>query len=244
MPMFIPFAGTTYTTSIAAINQFVIELQSAGTLITCWIPTATETTSNIAIPDARTWTDSASLSGRTSTQGSGVLVTFNGTNQKTTAADTGFPSAAAARTAVALIKPVAINVTDNPIFTYGTASSSQGFFWELNNSKQRVGKFGANSGVATTAQVNGTAALLGVAIDASGNITFYNNGAADGTSTLTSMNTTLNGTTQIADAPSGWGLGNTGNVTTGFVALYSGQLDATANGKIKVAVNRFFGLSL
>lgn len=233
----------------SSLATFIASLQAVDQLRAVWVPISTDTTTTVnAGPTPVTWTQANTLAGRLSAQGTqgGQLATYNGTTDRATASDTLLPTGASARTMVALIKPTSVAVTDNPIFGYGTAAASQACMWELNTTKQRIGKFGANSGLATTVQVVGTTALVGFSLDGSGNITFYQNGAADGTTTLASMNTTLNGTAYIADAadPVTWGLGNKGNVTTGFFAIYAAALTAAQHASIKTAVNTYFGTSL
>lgn len=227
--------GTANSATGTRIVATQVTTNVAGTF---WLDGVRQETGTVATPFGMSSTP----------QGNGILVTFNGTSDNLSADDTGLISGAASRSMIALIKPTAVNVTDNPIFGYGSASAKQGLFWELLNAKQRIGVFGTNSDAATTSQVVGKVALVGWSLNGgTGVFTFYNNGAADGAATaIASINTTLNGTAYIADtpAPASWLLGNKGNITTGFVAQFSGALTAAQHLAIRNLASEYYGASL
>lgn len=71
-------------------DWFIEQLRavSPGTGVALWLPAPTDATTNPLKPDGRVWTASATLQGRISYQGNGILVSFNGTSHTITTPDT------------------------------------------------------------------------------------------------------------------------------------------------------------
>lgn len=240
----------------SSVRSFVSQFEGiTGALTVLWLPEEADKLTNVSFPDTRVWTHANTQIGRVipfgtiDASGRRVMVTMNGTTDRASATDTGLVSGAASRWMVALIRPTSVAVTDNPIFTYGTAAAKQAIAWELFSAKQRVGLFGTVSDVATTSQVVGRDALLGVSLNgATGVFSFFNNGIADGTATaIAAINTTLGGAGEavIADFNTGaWGVGNKGNVTTGFVAQGAGESTAAIQAQIANLCREFYRVDL
>lgn len=65
---------------------FIDELRavSPGNLRALWIPSPSDATTNIRRPDGLVWTNSATVQGRISYLGNGVIVSYNGSSQSAT----------------------------------------------------------------------------------------------------------------------------------------------------------------
>lgn len=234
---------------IAWLRERLLEVIGPANVAALWIPRSVDALTNTTAPDANAWTHANTQVGRYTANGEGGFVTFNGTTDNATHTDTGLPGTTAARTLLALVNPTAINVADNPIFGYGTATAKHGILWELNNARQRVGVFTANSDLATSSQVVGTPALLGVDLAGGDTFHFWQNGAADGTSVaIAGISTTLVGAggALIADPaqPATWGLANKGNLSTAFVCVASVVLTAAQHAALAEACRRVYGVRL
>ena len=218
----------------------------AGTPVGLLLPVAGGKLTNVSFPDTRVWTQANTQIGRDVGLGRGTAVTYNGTSDLASATDSSFPSGAAARTFMALIRPTSVSVVDNPIFSYGTVVAKQAILWELNSARQRVGVYTAVSDLATTSQAVGRMACIGANFDGVDVFSFFNNGAADGTSAaIAAVNTVLAGAgaAVVGDAtnPVAFGLANKGNVTTGFVGVWSGAKAASVHAAVTALAAEFYG---
>lgn len=222
----------------------------AGTPLAYRIASRADKLTNVAWPTALTWTETNVTTARLVARGSGVLTTYNGTTDIGTTTDAALPAAAADRSMAAFVIPTAVNVADNPIFGYGTAAPTAGIMWELNNTKQRVSVHTSNSDPVTTAQVAGKPVMLGWSLNGTTRVfSFFNNGNADGVSAALAAIATADigvGGAVIGDAPQAatWALGNKGNPTIGFVALWSGQQSAAVQVQIARLAAEFYGVPL
>lgn len=149
---------------------------------------------------------------------------FNGTTQYVSGSDAALPAGSAARSIVMRVNLDVVNVTDQPLFAYGSIGATQACLIEANNANVRVGRSGANAAASTGSIVAGTDTTVIVTISAAGAITYYLQGVAAGTATL-ALSTVLN-QFRIADALAGWGLPSTGNGRIGHVAVFSDVLTA------------------
>lgn len=148
---------------------------------------------------------------------------FNGTTQYVSGSDAALPSGATARSIVLRVNLDVVNVTDQPLFAYGTTFWSQAILIEANNAKVRVGKYGTNASASSGSIAASTDTTIAVTISASGDITYFLQGVPAGTATLAAINTVLN-QFRIGDALAGWGLPSTANGRIGHVAVFSDVL--------------------
>ena len=140
---------------------------------------------------------------------------FDGSDDFVTGDDAGLPSGSAARSISMWIKPDAITQAYGCPFSYGTKSSSNGFAITWNNTTANflIGKYGANSSGGSNSGANNSTIPMNawshfvVTVDGSGNIVYYLNGVADGTASLSGINTTLD-VYRIGDVLVDWGTQN------------------------------------
>ena len=139
---------------------------------------------------------------------SGIL-SFNGTTDYLSGSDSGFPSGASARTVGFWFRP--LDFTDNwgAILTYGTTTAYQGFgiTWNDTSHNILVGRYGGNSAANSTTIEMDRWHYMTVVFDGSSTIKFFLNASADGTATLSSINTQLSGNFTIGNGMSGWDSG-------------------------------------
>ena len=137
------------------------------------------------------------------------ILSFNGTSDYLSGSDSGFPSGASARTVGFWFRP--LDFTDNwgAILTYGTTTAYQGFgiTWNDTSHNILVGRYGGNSAANSTTIEMDRWHYMTVVFDGSSTIKFFLNASADGTATLSSINTQLSGNFTIGNGMSGWDSG-------------------------------------
>lgn len=234
---------------------------SPGNLRALWLPTSADTTANISLSDLRVWTYDATIAGQISTQGQGVVVSFDGTNDYGSTPDTAdlsFPEP----------QPFSIvslaNVTDtgnhrNILSKF--ASSGVGAEWNiavtaadllaLNLFDDSVDKQPFR--ISSAAITMGALHLFGSSYDGGGGataangITLYQDGAVI---TSTASNQALY--VAMEDGTSAVGLGVYSNLSAtgrfqgsmGFTAVYAANLSLAQHAQIKAAVNTYYELNL
>ncbi len=131
----------------------------------------------------------------------GRALVFDGVADYLSASDSSLPSGSSARAISFWMKPNSISTAWGTMVSYGTASASQGFNIGWNNTSANiiVGKYGTNSSANTTTISMNVWSHIVVVFDGSSTISFYLNGKADGTATLSGINTVLN-SLRIGDA--------------------------------------------
>ena len=162
---------------------------------------------------------------------------FDGVDDYVEGDDAGLPSGSAARSISMWIKPDAITQAYGSPFTYGTRSSNNGFAITWNNTTATllVGKYGANSGAnSSTIPMNAWSHFV-VTMDGSGNIAYYLNGVADGTTTLAGVNTTLD-VYRVGDVLADWGTQNFDG-TIADVKVFSDVLTAAEAQELSQKIN-------
>ena len=162
---------------------------------------------------------------------------FDGVDDYVEGDDAGLPSGSAARSISMWIKPDAITQAYGSPFTYGTRSSNNGFAITWNNTTATllVGKYGANSGAnSSTIPMNAWSHFV-VTMDGSGNIAYYLNGVADGTTTLAGVNTTLD-VYRVGDVLADWGTQNFDG-TIADVKVFSDVLTAAESQELSQKIN-------
>lgn len=147
---------------------------------------------------------------------------YDGGTSKTDLGTVGLPYAGGDRSLVAWVNPTA-NQNYGPIFAYGTANGGQGFQWGYNatNANLFVGAYSQNaSGASTTNLVNNI--WQHVAVVLSGTLlTYYYNGVADGTASLSPAINTISNYARIGKAIPGWDAGD-------GLYLWKGAIDEVA----------------
>lgn len=137
-----------------------------------------------------------------------------------TGADTALPSAAAARSIALWAKPASLKDYQAFFFYGSTGDVGQAFLISTKNSadnnKLVVGRYGGNSGISTGTITAAAWNHIVVTMDADGNVAFYINGAAAGTTTLTGHSTVL-GSYKIGD---GWNASDNLNGLIDEVRVY------------------------
>lgn len=138
----------------------------------------------------------------------GMQVDDADNNHGMDASDSGYPATNTARSMTAWV--YLNNYVNYASFAnYGALTNSQSFKWGTDtgatgNKRQFIGIYAVNASAYSTTDIGlGAWAHIGFTFSA-GTITYYYNGAADGTATV-SPNTTLNGAMAVGATQSGWG---------------------------------------
>jgi hypothetical protein len=172
---------------------------------------------------------------------------FDGVDDYVEGDDAGLPSGSAARSISMWIKPDSVTPSGGTTygcpFSYGTKSSNNGFAITWNNTTANflIGKYGTNSsGGSNSGASNSTIPMNAwshfvVTIDGSGNIIYYLNGVADGTATLSGINTTLD-VYRVGDVLNAWGNQNFDG-TIADVKVFSDVLTAAEAQELSQKIN-------
>lgn len=237
---------------------FIRQLQavSPGNLRALWLPHSTDTTTNILSPDGRTWTADATIQGRITYMGNGIIVTMNAVANTFTTPDTDDLSFTTGPFSGVWFG----NVTDSAI--------ARGLLDKYSGSGAREWYFAVDSSdslnlrlcdttdtnrcdrTSTTAITQGSPVLLGfsctetASATAGNNVTLYQNGAVKASTAVNGAGyTAMTGTTSIARVG---GSGNIGRILgqQGFGAIYAAALTAAQHARIASISRLYYKVAL
>ena len=246
-------------------DRFIDELRavSAGNLRALWLPAPSDTTTNILKPDGRVWTNSATIAGRVSYQGNGILVSFNGTDQYAETTDTASLSVGNG-TADGPLSIIALaNVTNTAasriLFSKFNATTTQREYSlqiTAGDTLQMTLFDESSDGVpfrpSDAAITQGSLRLLGATYSAAtggataaNDITLYQDGAliastANNAAGYVAMEDTTSAV-RVGDHPDG-GAPFSGSI--GFVAVYAAELTAAQHRRINDLCREFYEVAL
>ena len=158
---------------------------------------------------------------------------FDGSNDYLAGSDLGLPSSSNARSVSFWINADSVT-TYGMMFSYGTSSSNSAFAisWDNTNAKIIVGKFGGNANSASSSTIStGSWNHIVVTFDGSSTIKYYLNGSADGTATLSGINTVVN-EFRIGEHLNGWSGANFFDGKIDEVAVWNAELSASDVAKL------------
>lgn len=235
---------------------------SPGNLRALWLPHPTDTTTNILKPDGRTWTNSASIAGRITYQGNGILVSFNGTDQYVSTPDTDNLSNGDGATDTAYSGFVVANITTpvsarNTLLSKTDGSSNQEWNFTAESSGTLRLRQWDQSAAANCRTDTGAVITAGLAVYG-----FTNTAATQGATAANSMAIYRNGVAQsvtptnsasyvamenlaanffaFADANPGNYMAGSG----GLAAVYSAALTASQHAQIASICRRYYKVAL
>ena len=155
-------------------------------------------------------------------------INFDGSNDYLAGSDLGLPSSNNARSVSFWINADSVT-TYGMMFSYGTSSSNSAFAisWDNANAKIIVGKYGGNANSASSSTIStGSWNHIVVTFDGSSTIKYYLNGSADGTATLSGINTVVN-EFRIGGYLNGWSGANFFDGKIDEVAVWNVELSAS-----------------
>lgn len=156
----------------------------------------------------------------------GQAQNFDGTNDYITLDATDFPAGSTARTILMWVNPDIVNRDYQAFLEYGTRSVDAGILFSTgagagNQAKLGVGDYGENAALSTGTISADTWQFIGFTLS-SGTVTYYINGAASGTGSLTSTNTSGTG----GYIGEGWNASDRLDGGVQQIIVYSGALSA------------------
>jgi hypothetical protein len=161
---------------------------------------------------------------------------FNGSSSKVSFTGSTLPLGNQSRSIVLWVYPNDA-VSARQMITYGTASTGQSFAFQLSGNKMFAQGYAVNAAAYSNTTIsNGKWAMLGVTYEASGAVTYYKDGKPDGTTTLSSVNTTGQSGTI------GYGWDGYFNGLIEDVRIYSSLLSASDFAKIYTQSKGRFGI--
>lgn len=235
-----------------------------GSLRALWLPNRSDgltTVSSTALDftPGRVWTAEATMQGRMTPQGNGVLVTFNGTSNILTTADTndtsfGNGTVDSPFSTISLVNLTNV-VSERAIISKYQAGLEEWIFEFVNGQpalflydKSAVASPFRRADAAITASVT---TLVGATYSAAtGGITAANDIAIYVNGVVVSSSATNIGTYVAMENLTGLPAIGRYNATAffagkiGFVAVYAANLSANQHKRIKTVVNNYFGLNL
>ena len=144
-----------------------------------------EPTGNEGTITGATWTNAGKFN---------KALSFNGSTSYIGCGYTGLPTGNNDRTITFWINPVSISSSWGGMVAYGTASASQDFViqWNGTNPRILVGKHSANADASSLTNIPMSEwSFIAVTLSGEDSISYYLNGNADGTATLSGINTVL-----------------------------------------------------
>lgn len=246
-------------------DWFIDQLRavSPGNLRALWLPAPTDTTATNSL---RPWTQSASIQGRITYQGNGILVSFNGTDQYVTTPDTADLSVGNGTTDGPLSLAVLANVTDTAtnrmLLAKGAYSSGTAYEYALlvnTADALRFDIYDVSSGgeprrISNAAITQGSVSLIGATYTAAtggataaNDMTLYQNGAV-----IASTATNAAAYVAMENGTAGVGVGQdvgpevnlyfSGSI--GFAAIYAAALTAAQHRQIANLAAEYYQVTL
>jgi hypothetical protein len=241
-------------------EQFIEALYSVDpSLRAAYLPRAGDTTTTTTL--GRVWTHDGTIAARITTQGNGVLVTFNGTSNEADTPDTADLSFGDGTTDSPMSMVALCNVTDTAatrsIFCKGSPATPSGEygFQVVSNDTLQLRLVDQSAGVqcnrlSNAAITMGSLVLLGATYDGRGGataangITLYQNAAvlastANNNASYEAMENTNTVGALANEVGTRFFAGD-----MGFFALWAAELSATQMEAVKLAVEEYYGVNL
>ena len=241
-------SGDTFAEFAAKMNNV-----SPGNLRTMWIARPSDLLTSISIgPDKRVWTYNATIAGRTSKLGDGVLVTFNGSSETVTSPDTANMSLGDGSTDSAWSVAAIGNITNtagyrdfvNKPLEWGlSVDSSDKLYMYLRDDSAGV----YSERHVSVASTQGSVHLFGCSYDGGGGATAANGIVMYEDAVVKASSATNNAAYVASENLTGtptMGGTNFFAGSIGFVAVYAANLTTSQHVSIKIACNAYFRTSL
>lgn len=250
---------------------FIGELRalSAGNLRALWLPAPTDATTNSLRPDGRVWTNSATIQGRITHSGNGVLVTFTAASSHTSSTpDTASLSVGNGTTDGALTLVALANVTNTTSARALIGKTSGGATYEYilqvtadanprGADRLECFLYDQSSGgipirTSDAAVTMGSIALFGVSYSAAtggataaNDITLYQNGAVIASTAANSAGyVAMEDTAALGYVGSDGGAQGFMSGSIGFGAIFSIALTTAQHRQIANLCNEFYGVAI
>jgi len=228
------------------------------------IPSPEDTTTNRFKPDGRVWTDSATIQGRITYQGNGILVEYNGTDQYASTPDEGTIPQGNGTIDPALSLVCLANVTDTAnnrvlMSKYSDTGPNREWLWRIDTTdKQSFLAYDESASAfqirtADAATTHGVPRLFGMTYsgvggaNAANGMTLYENGA------LVASTATPNASyVAMEDSAAALAIGvlsipgggaQFGQGSFGFVAVYAAALTAVQHKQVNDIKREYYGLA-
>lgn len=237
---------------------FIRRLQdvSPGNLRALWLPHSTDVTTNTLKPDGRVWTADATIQGRITYQGNGLLITMDAVSNTFTTPDTADLSFTSGAFSGVWLGNVTDSASARGLIDKYSGSGAREYYFAVDSSDALALRVcdatDTNNCTVTTstAITQGSPVLLGftctetASATAGDNVTLYQNGAVKASSAVNGAGyTAMTGTTSITRVG---GSGNIGRVLgqQGFGAIYAAALSDAQHRRIADLCRDYYGVAL